>query len=459
LKQIFSLILLPVISLFEKILSAIFGTVYYQKYFNNYIARNSTFLFFMHCFGIALVFFSNYILVKAAGVNNYGSYVYLFNLVYLLVSFCVLGFDTLLVKKTAIYVDAKKYPEFKGLLFFAFRVILISSIAVALLFNVISNFSKAAGVVGKINWFAFAFISLFMLAATALTQVVLQGMRKIVWSQLGEKIFRPLILIILVLLFYFLQKSVSLEKILWINVSSIAVTMLIALIVCGKTLGGRLKKIIPVYHFKDWITASATFFIADVLYNCNSRISIFLLGLFQNEKNIGVFNITLRISEVISFSLVIVNFVLSPVIAKLYANGDTERLQQLVTRCARVTLAIGSLLTVGILFFRREILLLFGDNFLLGQQALIILCIGQLVNVISGSVGLLLLMTGNQRFSIYSLAAGITINLVLNLLLTPIYGITGAAIAATASLVVWNVMTYFFVRTKLNIRPTAFGFL
>lgn len=447
------------ISFIEKIQSAIFGKTYYQKYFNNYIARNSTFLFFIHCFGIALVFFSNYILVKAAGVNNYGSYVYLFNLVYLLVSFCVLGLDTLLVKNTAIYFDSKKYPEFKGLLFFSFRIILISSIVVALLFKVISSFSNAATVVGKINWFAFAFLSLFMLAVTALVQVVLQGMRKIVWSQLGEKIFRPLILIILVLVFYWLQSAVSLENTLWINVSSIAVTMLIALIVCRKTIGGRLKKILPVYHFKDWIAASATFFIADVLYNCNSRISIFLLGIFQNEKNIGVFNIALRISEVISFSLVIVNFVLSPVIAKLYANGDRERLQNLVTKCARVTLAIGSLLVVGILFFRKDILMLFGGNFLLGEQALIILCIGQLVNVVSGSVGLLLLMTGNQRFSIYSLAAGITINLVLNLLLTPTYGITGAAIAATASLVVWNAMTYFFVRTKLNIRPTAFGFL
>lgn len=447
------------ISLIKKILAPLFGIDFYQKYFNNYIARNSTFLFFIHCCGIGLVFFSNYILVKSAGAANYGSYVYLFNLVYLLVSFCVLGLDTMLVRKTAIYIDAKRYPEFKGLLFFAFRIILISSLVVSLLFKLISGFSITGSVAGKIDWFAFAFFSLFMLAVTALSQVVLQGLRKIVWSQVGEKIFRPLILIILVAIFYYLQRAISLEKMLWVNVSSIAVTMLIALIICRKAIGQKLKKITPVYNSKDWITASFTFFIADVLYNCNARISIFLLGMFQNQSNIGVFNIAMRISEVVGFSLVIVNFVLSPVIAKLYANGETERLQQLVTRCARVTLFIGSLMVLGIFFFCKEILSLFGEDFLVGQNSLLMFCTGQFINILSGSVGLLLLMTGNQRFSIYGLAAGIVINLVLNLLLTPTYGITGAAIAATGSLVVWNLMTYFFVRTRLHIRPTAFGFI
>lgn len=453
------LILLPVISLIKKILAPLFGIDFYQKYFNNYIARNSTFLFFIHCCGIGLVFFSNFILVKAAGADNYGSYIYLFNLVYLSVSFCVLGLDTLLVRKTAIYVDTKKYPEFKGLLFFAFRIILLMSLIVAALFKLIASFSNAGSVIGKIDWFAFAFFSLFMLAVTTLAQVVLQGLRKIAWSQVGEKIFRPLILIILVAIFYYVQRAISLEKILWINVSSIALTMFIALIICGEAIGQKLKKITPLYNSKQWMTASFTFFIVDVLYNCNSRISIFLLGMFQNQSNIGVFNIAMRISEVISFSLVIVNFVLSPVIAKLYANGETERLQQLITRCARVTLLIGSLLMLGVVFFRREILFLFGENFLLGQNSLIILCSGQLVNILCGSVGLLLLMTGNQRFSIYSVAAGIAINLILNLLLTPKYGITGAAIASAGSLVVWNLMSYFFVRKRLHIRPTAFGFI
>ncbi|MBK5270180.1 MAG: polysaccharide biosynthesis C-terminal domain-containing protein, partial [Bacteroidia bacterium] len=96
-------------------------------------------------------------------------------------------------------------------------------------------------------------------------------------------------------------------------------------------------------------------------------------------------------------------------------------------------------------------------EFLDGQQALLILCGGQLINILSGSVGLLLMMTGNQRFSIYSLAISTIFNIIFNIILVPPYGIVGASIASAGSLVIWNFLMYFFVRRKINIRPTAFG--
>jgi O-antigen/teichoic acid export membrane protein len=231
------------------------------------------------------------------------------------------------------------------------------------------------------------------------------------------------------------------------------------MVICIKVLGKKLKSITPNYNLKDWMTASLTFFVADLFYNFNSRISIFLLGIFHSKENVAIFNIALRVSEVISIALVIVNFVISPIIAKLYASGKIAKLQILITRSARVIVLIGVLLSLFLIVFSGKILLFFGVDFLVGRPALLILCIGQLINILCGSVGLLLLMTGNQRFSIYSLAVGTAINVVLNIVLTPKLGITGAAIASTGSLIVWNLMMYYFVRQKLYIRPTAFGIL
>ncbi|MEO8860766.1 MAG: polysaccharide biosynthesis C-terminal domain-containing protein [Ginsengibacter sp.] len=443
----------------RKIFSGIFGTAQYQKYFDNYVASNSLALFFIHCLSIVLVFLSNFILVKIAGVSNYGGYVYLFNLVYLLVTFSILGLDTLLVKKVAVFNDTKKYPQLKGIVLFALFIIVISSIIVAALFKIISNLSGSLNFISQINWFAFALISLLMLSAMSLSQVVLQGMKKIVWSQVGEKIIRPMILIALVITFYLFSTQVTLQKLIWINVLSIAITLTVILIFCKKTIGSKLKKIKAEYDLKNWIAASMSFFVVDFLYNFNARISIFLLGIFKSGESIGIFNIALRVSEIISFSLVIINFVLSPVIANLYANGKKEKLQIMITRSARGTLFIGLLLTAIILLFSKNILGLFGARFISGQVALIILGVGQLINILCGSVGLLLLMTGNQRFSIYSLAMGTAINLILNFILVPKYGIMGSAIASSASLITWNLMMYYFVRRKLDIRTTAFGFL
>jgi O-antigen/teichoic acid export membrane protein len=446
-------------SIVEKTTVKIFGTGSFQKYVKGYVAKNSIILFCIHCLSILLVFFSNYVIIKAAGADSYGAYVYLFNLVYLLVSFCILGVDTLLLKNMPVLFHAGKYSQLKGLLVYAFIIIIITSMIFGGLFNTIVELAGSRNSLATVNGFTFAFLSLFMLSVMGILQVILQGMRKPVWSQAGEKIIRPFLLILLVVILYYFNSGVSLDKLIWINVVSIGITMMVALGMCRKVITAKLDNIPAAYDLKKWMTASFAFFLAALLYNCNSRVSIFLLGIYQSKHDVGIFNIALRISEVISFALVIVNFVLSPVITRLYANGKREQLQNLVTRSARITALIGLLLVLGVFLFSEQILLLFGMDFLAGRQALIILCLGQLVNIFCGSVGLLLLMTGNQRFSIYSLGGGTIINILLNIILIPRFGMNGAAIASSAGLITWNIMMYFFVRKRLDIRTTPFKFM
>ncbi|HMG66755.1 MAG TPA: polysaccharide biosynthesis C-terminal domain-containing protein, partial [Chitinophagaceae bacterium] len=91
-----------------------------------------------------------------------------------------------------------------------------------------------------------------------------------------------------------------------------------------------------------------------------------------------------------------------------------------------------------------------------GNRALAILCIGQLINVLCGSVGTVLIMTGHQKFSVYALVVSTVVNIILNILLTPRYGVVGTAIATAGSLMMWNLLMYWFVRKKVKIFPTAF---
>jgi len=193
------------------------------------------------------------------------------------------------------------------------------------------------------------------------------------------------------------------------------------------------------------------------LYILNSRVDVFLLGLLRGTDEVGVYNIVLKISEIISFGLVLINFVIAPIIAKLFVKSELRQLQQLATQSARIVLVIGLPLLLLIVFFRKSILDFFGVNFFNGQEALLILCSGQLINILCGSVGTLLLMSGYQRFSVYSLTISTAFSVIFNIILTPKYGIVGTAIATAASIVMWNCLMYLFVRKKLNIRPTAFG--
>ena len=73
-------------------------------------------------------------------------------------------------------------------------------------------------------------------------------------------------------------------------------------------------------------------------------------------------------------------------------------------------------------------------------RALLILAFSQVINAMSGSVGIILNMTGKEKVFRNILFFALAINIVLNLFLIPIYGIEGAAIASASSLIYWKIV-------------------
>ena len=427
-----------------------------ENYLSAYIIQNSIQLFLLQGFSLLLTFISNFVLIKVAGVTDYGWYVYIFNLVYLLVGFCVIGMDTLLVKRVAIYESADDNGKVKGVIFLAFGICFAVSLLVTLVTAAIRSFRDLLPNNLDWSWFTLCLSTLLLLAVITLNQAALQGLKKIALSQIGEKLVRPVVLILSTLLLFFYKKRLDLEELIWINVISLSITVIITSVLLQKNIKDKLKNVRAAYETKSWIPAALAFFIVGVLYLLNSRIDIFLLGLFRGHDEVAVYNVVLKVSEIVSFGLITVNYIMAPAIAKLFSNGDLSQLQQLIRRAAQVVLVIGLPLLLLIVIFRKTILVFVGVDFLNGEQALLILCAGQLVNVLCGSVGTILIMSGYQRFSIYSLAISTCFGIILNLLLTPRFGLVGTATATASSIAVWNCLMYFFVSKKIKIRSTAF---
>jgi O-antigen/teichoic acid export membrane protein len=85
-----------------------------------------------------------------------------------------------------------------------------------------------------------------------------------------------------------------------------------------------------------------------------------------------------------------------------------------------------------------------------------ILLVGQFVNSAAGSVGSLLNMTGHERETARGIAVSAVINLLLNFILVPFWGIIGAAVGTAAGLVTSNVLLWWAVRKRLGINSLAF---
>jgi O-antigen/teichoic acid export membrane protein len=85
------------------------------------------------------------------------------------------------------------------------------------------------------------------------------------------------------------------------------------------------------------------------------------------------------------------------------------------------------------------------------RVALLILVFSQLINTMSGSVGVILNMTGKEKVFRNILSIALVINITLNILLIPRFGIEGAAIASATSLVFWNLYSVYYVYREYNI--------
>ena len=103
-----------------------------------------------------------------------------------------------------------------------------------------------------------------------------------------------------------------------------------------------------------------------------------------------------------------------------------------------------------------ELLLgIFGNEFIVGKTALLILLFGQIINILCGSVGYILMMTNKQEILRNIIIFSAFLNIILNILLIPKYGINGAAISSAISVAVWNIYSLIYIYRKYGFITTS----
>jgi O-antigen/teichoic acid export membrane protein len=146
-----------------------------------------------------------------------------------------------------------------------------------------------------------------------------------------------------------------------------------------------------------------------------------------------------------------INSILAPKIASSYIS-DKENVQKIINFSTRANFLITIALGAFIIVFNQFILGLFGEEFKSGKIVLIILCLGQIINSISGSVGIILQMIGKQVVQQNFVLIALIINIILTLILTPRYGGVGAAISTVISMAFWNLGCAIYLKMKMGIK-------
>lgn len=149
------------------------------------------------------------------------------------------------------------------------------------------------------------------------------------------------------------------------------------------------------------------------------------------------------------------NSIVAPIISELHSLKTHQELQQIITLAARGAFVFTIIVGAFIALTGSYLLSFFGSAFFKGYPALLILLLGQTINAVSGSVGLIMILTGHhvQAARIFGLSA--MLNIIFNAILIPFFGIVGAALATAITTALWNIVMIYFVVAKLKINPTV----
>jgi O-antigen/teichoic acid export membrane protein len=159
------------------------------------------------------------------------------------------------------------------------------------------------------------------------------------------------------------------------------------------------------------------------------------------------------VSQVLLLFLTSLSLVFSPFAADLHARGERERLDELFKRSTRWALSATLPLLIILFIAADDVLHAFSARFEVGETALRILLAGQAVNVATGSVGFILIMTGFTGIDLLDNAVGIGLLVGLAAALTAAFGIEGTATAAAVSVAGLNVVRLVQVRSRVGIQP------
>jgi O-antigen/teichoic acid export membrane protein len=169
-------------------------------------------------------------------------------------------------------------------------------------------------------------------------------------------------------------------------------------------------------------------------------VDIVVLGVLVSRSLVGQYQAAYQTSALLTFGLAASNSIFPSLASRLYETDQTEQLKDLFSALVKW---IGVLTWSAVAYtvvLSNEILFIFGTSFQSATQTLIVLAVAQGVVASVGPAGYLLLMTGNERLELVTQLAIAGLNIVLNLLFIPQFGILGAALATGISITLHNVI-------------------
>jgi O-antigen/teichoic acid export membrane protein len=407
--------------------------------------------------GGGLLFVSQVLLARWMGAESFGIYSYAFAWASVLGTIAGLGLPETSVRFIAQYLTTGDYDKIRGLVR-SCRVLtaLIGIVIVAGGMLVVGAFTAGSPYGEPMR---LALLSVPALALLNLDASYARGFSWMALSPLALQICRPAFLLLLGACLAYLFGETSAAAFVLACVAAYALAWLVQHTVVQRRIAAAVGGGSRTYKPKTWLRASVPLLIHSSAQMIRNNLDILLVAAFLDAAELGVYTAAVRIATLVSFAYVVSSTVTQPTISSLHVSQQHEKLQSFVVLAGRWAFLVALAAGAGLIVCGSFVLALFGEGFSHGYTALVILVAAHTMVAAVGPVISILIMTGHQDTVAAISGASIVSAIVLNVVLIPVFGLTGAALATAINLVLGFLAMLLMTRRLVKVAPSIFGSL
>lgn len=212
--------------------------------------------------------------------------------------------------------------------------------------------------------------------------------------------------------------------------------LLIQVIIEAKYIDYHLKRfsiseVRQVFSYSNWAFLATT---GTVLFD---NLNPLIIGYFMSVADVGVFGVCWTFSFFALFVSTALCSTLYVKVSRWQAAGNSSAIAVSLSKAITYSLIFAVPILAGSLVVGGHLLYyLYGATFTIGATALVIIIGMRVVQSISQLYSNYLIATDHAREAVYGVAAGITVNIALTVILVPLFGLPGAAAASLVNILI-----------------------
>jgi len=361
-----------------------------------------------------------------------------------------LGLDNFVIKKCAIFLDERSYPEFLSIVLVSALACIIGSVLIYLLLY-------ASGWVVTYKYMSYLLLIFPASIAVALLGILAHSLHASGFVFTGAFTNTSLHYIIFSVFVWFYSPHEVNEVIAFFTVACyitllIQITIALSLysmrgIKLAEWKNVRLKNV----DYQEVYRTSLPLWMIIIAQQLNQWGAQFISSVHVAEAELALLAIATRIALLVPMLLTAVNMVVSPKFAALYHKGEIQKTEEVLANSLKLLAAVCTSIFLVIIIFGSNVLEIFGKQYVEAASLLSILVCGQLVNGLTGPCGKLLIMSGFEKDVRNTSMIVTVIGLLLALVLVAKYGVYGAAVSTAFTIATQNIAIAYIVNHRLQI--------